>query len=96
MMLTLALGQMVWALSLQWIDLFKGMDGIVAIPTPRSQGFDLREPRSMYVRRRSSRSHASGPRTSLSRLGSGSCFRASATMPLACERSATRSGAPDW
>ena len=49
MMLTLALGQMVWALSLQWIDLFKGMDGIVAIPTPAIAGFDLREPRSMYV-----------------------------------------------
>jgi branched-chain amino acid transport system permease protein len=49
MMLTLALGQMVWALSLQWIDIFKGMDGIVAIPTPAIAGFDLREPRSMYV-----------------------------------------------
>ena len=49
MMLTLALGQMVWALSLQWIDLFKGMDGIVSIPTPAMAGFDLREPRSMYV-----------------------------------------------
>jgi len=49
MMLTLALCQMVWALSLQWIDLFKGMDGIVSIPTPAMAGFDLREPRAMYV-----------------------------------------------
>ena len=49
MMLTLALGQMVWALSLQWIDLFKGMDGIVGIPTPAVLGFELREPRWMYV-----------------------------------------------
>lgn len=49
MMLTIALGQMVWALSLQWIDLFKGMDGIVSIPTPSVGGLDPREPRVMYV-----------------------------------------------
>jgi branched-chain amino acid transport system permease protein len=49
MMLTIALGQMVWALSLQWIDLFKGMDGIVSIPTPAIAGFDLRVARVMYV-----------------------------------------------
>ncbi len=49
MMLTIALGQMVWALSLQWIDLFKGMDGIVSIPTPALAGFDLRDPRAMYA-----------------------------------------------
>ena len=49
MMLTLALGQMIWALSFQWIDLTKGMDGIVSIPTPSLAGFDLREPHAMYV-----------------------------------------------
>ena len=49
MMLTIALGQMVWALALQWIDLFKGMDGIVSIPTPAIAGFDLRVARVMYV-----------------------------------------------
>ena len=49
MMLTIALGQMVWALSLQWIDLFKGMDGIVSIPVPQIAGMDLHDPRAMYV-----------------------------------------------
>jgi len=49
MMLTIALGQMVWALSFQWIDLTKGMDGIVSIPVPVVAGLDLREPRAMYA-----------------------------------------------
>jgi branched-chain amino acid transport system permease protein len=49
MMLTIALGQMVWALSFQWIDLTRGMDGIVSIPAPEIAGFDLRDPRAMYV-----------------------------------------------
>ncbi len=48
MMLTIALGQMVWALAFQWIDLTRGMDGIVSIPAPEFAGLNLRDPRAMY------------------------------------------------
>lgn len=49
MMLTLALGQMVWALSFQWVDLTKGMDGIAGVRAPVVLGFDLSDIRILYV-----------------------------------------------
>ncbi len=49
MMLTIALGQMVWALSFQWIDLTKGMDGITGVAAPIIAGLDLGNARSMYL-----------------------------------------------
>lgn len=49
MMLTLALGQMVWALSFQWVDLTKGMDGIAGVRAPVVLGFDLSDLRILYA-----------------------------------------------
>lgn len=49
MMLTLALGQMVWALSFQWVDLTKGMDGIAGLRPPIILGADLADARVLYA-----------------------------------------------
>jgi len=48
MMLTLALGQMVWALTFQWVDLTRGMDGITGITPPIIAGLDLASPGALY------------------------------------------------
>lgn len=49
MMLTLALGQMVWALSFQWVDLTKGMDGIAGVQPPVVAGLDLANMHVLYA-----------------------------------------------
>ncbi|HLS68383.1 MAG TPA: branched-chain amino acid ABC transporter permease [Kiloniellales bacterium] len=49
MMLTLALGQMVWALSFQWVDLTKGMDGIAGVRPPVILGLDLGDSHALYA-----------------------------------------------
>ncbi|MFD1378365.1 branched-chain amino acid ABC transporter permease [Fodinicurvata halophila] len=48
-MLTLALGQMVWALSFQWSSMTQGMDGISNIPVPTLAGLDLSQTREFYA-----------------------------------------------
>lgn len=48
MMLTLALGQMFWALSYQWSDLTRGANGFTGIPTPAGLGIDLSNRAHLY------------------------------------------------
>ena len=48
-MITLALGQMVWALSFQWSGLTRGMDGISGIPAPTVFGLNFAQTRDLYV-----------------------------------------------
>jgi len=48
MMLTLVLGQMVWALTFQWVDLTRGMDGIVGITLPIVAGIDFATSHALY------------------------------------------------
>ncbi|WP_290648975.1 branched-chain amino acid ABC transporter permease [Aquisalimonas sp.] len=49
LMLTLALGQMVWALSFQWVGLTGGYNGISGVRLPMVLGFNLNDPRIFYV-----------------------------------------------
>lgn len=49
MMLTLALGQMVWALCFQWVDVTQGMDGISGVAPPVVAGIDFGQPQAFYA-----------------------------------------------
>jgi branched-chain amino acid transport system permease protein len=49
MMLTLALGQMVWALCFQWVDVTQGMDGISGLAPPVVAGIDFGQPQAFYA-----------------------------------------------
>jgi len=49
MMLTLVLGQMLWALTFQWVDLTRGMDGIIGIAAPHIAGIHLASPTVLYA-----------------------------------------------
>lgn len=49
LMLTLALGQMVWALSFQWVDITGGYNGIAGVRMPVYGGIDLNDTRVFYT-----------------------------------------------
>ncbi|SDI93807.1 branched-chain amino acid ABC transporter permease [Billgrantia gudaonensis] len=49
LMLTLALGQMVWALSFQWVDVTGGYNGIAGVRLPTYGGLDLNDTRVFYA-----------------------------------------------
>lgn len=49
LMLTLALGQMVWALSLQWVDVTGGYNGISGVGLPTYAGIDFGSHRVFYA-----------------------------------------------
>lgn len=49
LMLTLALGQMVWALSFQWVDVTGGYNGISGIRPPAVLGIDLNADRVFFA-----------------------------------------------
>lgn len=48
MMLSLALGQMFWALSFQWSDMTRGANGFTGIEVPSGLGIDLNERAHLY------------------------------------------------
>lgn len=49
LMLTLALGQMVWALSFQWVDVTGGYNGIAGVRMPEYGGIDFNDTRLFYA-----------------------------------------------
>ena len=49
LMLTLALGQMVWALGFQWVDLTGGYNGIAGVRLPTIGGVDFGDDRVFYA-----------------------------------------------
>lgn len=49
LMLTLALGQMVWALSFQWVDVTGGYNGIAGVRMPVYGDLDLNDTRVFYT-----------------------------------------------
>jgi branched-chain amino acid transport system permease protein len=48
LMITLAIGQLCWALSNQWMSVFRGYDGIQGIRPPVIAGLDLSDPQVFY------------------------------------------------
>lgn len=49
LMLTLALGQMVWALSFQWVDVTGGYNGISGVRLPEFLGVNLNDDRVLFA-----------------------------------------------
>ncbi|MFW7349575.1 MAG: branched-chain amino acid ABC transporter permease [Pigmentiphaga sp.] len=49
MMITLALGQMVWGLAVRWVDVTGGDNGIRGLLRPRLPGMDLDDPTQFYL-----------------------------------------------
>lgn len=49
LMLTLALGQMVWGLAYQWVDVTRGYNGIAGVRLPTYAGYNLNTPEIFYV-----------------------------------------------
>jgi branched-chain amino acid transport system permease protein len=49
LMITLALGQILWGIAYRWADLTRGDNGVNVSGRPSPFGFDLTEPRAFYV-----------------------------------------------